>query len=768
MAFVAKGVIVMRKHVFVFGLVFASLLIVASIPCVSHAREPHVANLPKDLGPDRVLVLDGSFVHNVGQLQMHMSNWGIFGSMPSGHYPFSDAPSAQWPAGSGVEYLYVVGLWVGAIKDGIPSVSTSAFQSEFRPTNDPIDIIYRTHEGALGGNPFPFAGADDDHDGLVDEDRLDGRDNDLDGRIDEDFAAISKQMFTSWYTDNQPETSRLFPEHRPLDIKIEQESFQWDDPRFDDFIGVALKITNIGHSVLEQVYLGAFADFDVGPRTTPDYWADDAVGAWFGERCTDIGPVELNVMYGYDSDGDGGMTPGYFGLMMLGHTIDPLGIKAPMEGGISAYRVFSGDQPFENGGDPVNDFQRYEVLSSHRIDRNSNVPRDYRSLLCTGPFARLAPGESIMLHIGFVAGTGLEGMLDNAASGQRLFNGTWYDVDRNPVTGVDRRETPVHGPAHGVIRDRCRPDLAGPVDVPAGATLWVNADCEQEQRFLEFCRFQESDSLIFRTGVAGKETQIHWVLGRPLALRAAMDIRPGSCPNSLNMNRSDFAPNGNPKKGGELPVAVLGMVGFDVRDIDIASVRLEGAPPLDKKPLYKDTGGPATEGGPCACASGGPDGHLDLVFKFSSEEIAQALGAGPPPSRGDSRELTLVGTLRGGRVFEAVDCVTIVGNPGDGEEQGGNPGDGEARGGQKPRLGTASPNPFNPITNIAYCLPEEMDARIAVYDASGRLVEVLVNGVQSAGEHEIQWNARGVASGIYFCRLSAGGFMQVKKIILIR
>ena len=91
--------------------------------------------------------------------------------------------------------FFTSGLWVGALKSGIPAVTTAAFATEFRPTQDPVDIIYRAAEGARGGNRLPSPDADDDKDGLVDEDWLNGRDDDNDGLIDEDFAAVSKQMF---------------------------------------------------------------------------------------------------------------------------------------------------------------------------------------------------------------------------------------------------------------------------------------------------------------------------------------------------------------------------------------------------------------------------------------------------------------------------------------------------------------------------------------------------------------------------------------------
>ena len=494
----------------------------------------------------------------------------------------------------------------------------------------------------------------------------------------------------------------MYPKHRPLHIKIEQESYQWDDPRFDDFVGVTLKITNIGSEVLEQVYLGMLADFDAGPRTKPNYWADDGTGAYFGTRSTELGPASLNVMYGYDVDGDAGLAPGYFGCMLLGHTVDPLGLEAPPAVTVNAYRAFSGSQPYENGGDPDNDFQRYEVMAKHQIDMNLSAPRDYRGFMSTRPFARLEPGESIELHFGFVAGAGLAGMLENAARAQRLFDGTWYDVDRDPGTGVD-----------------------------------------------------------------GKETQVHWVLGKPLEIEAAMDIRPGSCPNPFNMNKADIAAGNNPKKGGVLPVAILGAAHFNVRDIDISSVRLEGTVPLvDKKPHCEDVSRPPSNAGPCACTSEGPDGCPDLLLRFSSREIARVIESAGAPARGEKRTLTLTGSLRDGTLFRSEDCVVLVGIPDDKPDDG--PKDKPDDRGRKPKLLAASPNPFNPVTSVGYYLPERQRVRISVFDASGRMVAVLADGVQSAGDHVARWQASGFASGIYFCRLEAGGVESTKKIVLLR
>jgi hypothetical protein len=78
------------------------------------------------------------------------------------------------------------------------------------------------------------------------------------------------------------------------------------------------------------------------------------------------------------------------------------------------------------------------------------------------------------------------------------------------------------------------------------------------------------------------------------------------------------------------------------------------------------------------------------------------------------------------------------------------------------------PNPFNPTTLIRYDLPEARHVTINIYDALGRQVTELVNRDQVAGFHKAEWNALGVASGVYFYRIVAGNFVEVKKMMLIR
>jgi hypothetical protein len=79
------------------------------------------------------------------------------------------------------------------------------------------------------------------------------------------------------------------------------------------------------------------------------------------------------------------------------------------------------------------------------------------------------------------------------------------------------------------------------------------------------------------------------------------------------------------------------------------------------------------------------------------------------------------------------------------------------------------PNPFNPVTKIKYELPRNINVTIKVYDLLGREVTTLINNeFRNAGNYEIEWNGSNYASGVYFYRIQAGDFTDVKKMVLIK
>ena len=99
-----------------------------------------------------------------------------------------------------------------------------------------------------------------------------------------------------------------------------------------------------------------------------------------------------------------------------------------------------------------------------------------------------------------------------------------------------------------------------------------------------------------------------------------------------------------------------------------------------------------------------------------------------------------------------------------------------ASGGEMPlvfRLVQNAPNPFNPVTKVAYHVPRKSEVTIRVYAVSGRVVTTLVDGVVEAGRHAAVWNGRNdagesVGSGIYFCTMEAPDFHDSRKMTLLK
>jgi len=78
------------------------------------------------------------------------------------------------------------------------------------------------------------------------------------------------------------------------------------------------------------------------------------------------------------------------------------------------------------------------------------------------------------------------------------------------------------------------------------------------------------------------------------------------------------------------------------------------------------------------------------------------------------------------------------------------------------------PNPFNPMTTIYYELPMTTDVDLSIFNLLGQKVATLVNKKQAPGRYQVQWDAGGFASGVYYYRLSSGKFVETKKLVLVR
>lgn len=78
------------------------------------------------------------------------------------------------------------------------------------------------------------------------------------------------------------------------------------------------------------------------------------------------------------------------------------------------------------------------------------------------------------------------------------------------------------------------------------------------------------------------------------------------------------------------------------------------------------------------------------------------------------------------------------------------------------------PNPFNPATTITYDLPVKSNVKLVVYNILGQEVATLVNGEQEAGRYNVRFDASGLPSGVYFYKIEAGKYVEIKKMILMK
>ena len=78
------------------------------------------------------------------------------------------------------------------------------------------------------------------------------------------------------------------------------------------------------------------------------------------------------------------------------------------------------------------------------------------------------------------------------------------------------------------------------------------------------------------------------------------------------------------------------------------------------------------------------------------------------------------------------------------------------------------PNPFNPVTKIKFDIAKNTNVKLRIYDVTGREVLKITDAYMTAGSYSFQWNASQFASGIYFYRLDAGEYSEIKKMILVK
>jgi len=380
--------------------------------------------------------------HRVGNVWMTITNYGFFGSQfrqsqlleLEGPFIGQPAPSFEFPAGSGVNYLFQGALWFGAIVgiDTLVSVGADGWQN----VNETFPL-----DGEAGA--------------IIELSNRQSSEN-----FSED--AVSEQDYIAIYYDTLTDQTYVAPDpdagrpHRPIGLKITQKSYSWSYDYAQDFILIDFILQNISDQVIEKPYMALYVDADCWHEATPGAgYADDYSGYLEVVPSSFPGLWDtINIAWTADNDGDpisgGGLNyrspAGISGTRVVRGPSEPGGCgPAPLNYAFNWW-TSNGDTRFDwgprkeinyrdygTGGDgtPAGDLNKYYIMSNREFDYDQlfsavdfsdstdwRAPKqpglardiadgyDTRYLFSFGPLADMAPGESTYVTVGYAGGEG--------------------------------------------------------------------------------------------------------------------------------------------------------------------------------------------------------------------------------------------------------------------------------------------------------------------------------------------------------------------------
>ncbi len=321
---------------------------------------------------------DNSKFTNIGNLAITVSNYGVFGH---GFRLWPQQPSMQYPRGSGIEHVFVGGLWVGV------GPTTTGGIGGTRVTTGAVDVSSLRTSGASEG--FEFTTTTDSR--VVERSGL------ADNRF-YDPKSISHQDFIADFTDvntaNPNQNNETIPNHNPIGINVHLETYAWNFSFADNFIIFNYWIKNVSGKSIDSVYVGLWADLVVrNTNITPP-----TVGAPFYSH-GGLGFLDsLNIAYAYDYDGDGGEADSYSAIKFLG--------SSPIRTN-STYQAWQ----FRNSADPTyfspnTDILKYDKMTVGLTRTQINgiaKPSNFMTLLSVGPFTKIEAGDSLNVVFALMA-----------------------------------------------------------------------------------------------------------------------------------------------------------------------------------------------------------------------------------------------------------------------------------------------------------------------------------------------------------------------------
>ncbi len=452
-----------RGWILLWGIFVLSNLVIGRVEARTKMRSEEEIKSSQNYKLSAILPQAQQRVHRVGYLQFCVTNWGIFGSQmrdaasreSKGGCFMSNpdeevlAPSAEYPAGSDLEYLFQGGLWIGAMVNDSAYVSLGCdgwqWICEMWPDAEPGGAIVERSIRSASRCYSPDA--------------------------------VSEQDVIAVYTDTSvdiplsPSPSDPFDnrKHFPLNIQVTQKSYSWSYEYAEDFVLIDFSVKNIGRRKLENMYMGLYIDADVQHIDESPFGSYGAQDDICGFKDTVSAPTggcydEVNLAWIADNDGhgseDGGDTKSVFSSTSPIAVTGTRVVRSPEPGLQYSFNWWISNQngypqdwgpwkkesqarwretnPYASGhtfpdnvlGTPGGDVSKYFIMSNGEFDYDQTfacvwpdrfeeegwleVNRswcaewadgfDTRYLLSFGPFEEINPGESLMVTIGYIAG----------------------------------------------------------------------------------------------------------------------------------------------------------------------------------------------------------------------------------------------------------------------------------------------------------------------------------------------------------------------------
>jgi hypothetical protein len=671
----------------------------------------------------------------------------------------------DFPLGACLEHLYGMGPWIGGNINGVPIVSTTYREgmsiSDFSPeliadtafwVSSVSDTSFNSDRPGYYKRPPNRAGIDDDGDGKIDEDELDGLDNDHDWvratddigsdgvldslevgckgvydavtnpdpafdnynpsaydschpnhdgtyprmysidkykennglpdhgepRVDEDYGTVSDRDIYVASTDSirAPIANR----RHGMYIKVIQKSYFWDESIYGDILPMDYYFVNIGKNTISDVYLGFFANMNVGPISNPDYKQNN-YAAYF---------PDIHTAYVHNPI-DRGSTP--LALTLVNHPKPNCALNF-------VFQWFDSTRSLK----ARTDSELYDWMSGKngliQADQPLTQLSDTKFLYSFGPFDAIQPGETLKIRVALVTGNCIEYC---------------------PGDLKDNAYIAIHG---GGIGD------TWPYSFPAPR--------------LKLTPNRGKIMLEWGSHLGGTNPMKIWDDSSTVAERYPSDnwrrINPPEGHSRGGRIFEGFRVYRSENVGGWSDTYKL------LRDFDVSGDEFGGNTGIDT--VFVDTNVVAGKTyWYSVTAYTIPDIHYERYYDAACQFRIDTINVTPDESslRNNAQKINFIG-------IEGELPATF-------------------------KLHEAFPNPFNPSATIPYYLPQAAHVTIEIYNMLGEKVTTLINNQVDAGDNFVRWDGTNqsgltVSSAMYLCRMTVNTgtetFKQTTKLILAK